>query len=776
MEKRLSLVLLLVLALWPISCSKHFDDSVVELSGAAQAGRISSATVTIYQIENGARGTPLGTSTTDSEGNFTVFIASTENPIEVVVTYGSYLDEATGQTVTLQTGEELTSVAESASTSLALPVTPITTQLRERVFANLNSGTDFTTVKNAALQEIAQVWGLPSSAILAIPTPPSQAIDSQTDAGKSAFVLASLSQYMKNSGQSPLTGVSPLTFLSKLNQDFAKDGKLDGKDNETSLDASITSFSTSWNSGFTTAKSDIKANPNAPTFAAFDTTQVGTPTATPDIKIANSTSGSGSSSGSSGGSGSSGEGGSSASGLISASEQYSLNCEVDNFSGYVAGGERLVTSTYQNPTLSTHVRSLSVNLSNPSLTAWGSKQELISATNDNVQMGVISSNGTMYFTTADLNGYSALHRLESTATELSGSVAVPDNRFWTAFVTTVGGGPALIWEKDVIRGIYSVSGFMSSSVFCDGGVCDNGSSTSTISVLNPANSEYYPPNPYPTATVIDIAAETRAGSKQVIIQNLVDNTMNALVYDVRTGGSPSALTIPGADQFAFPKLRYVPETSTYYLYFKPSNPAPMAAAAEPTWRICTLIGTSCNTTSMHLNELPTADFGSGGESATSVTIEQIIAVPKSTSSYGTYALVQALYNGKSVYYATRLPYVSGVSTFTRLTHSSHHYATEIQSYVTENVSTLFYTKNNVNSNGPELYFREIQEQGGTLTLGNLSAVLDTAAMNSAANVMAVGYLRYMSDTAAGPLRAFAMVGPSGSYRRTCILQTQSEYQ
>jgi len=77
------------------------------ISGTATKGPLGNATVVVYQLNSdGSRGEVLATASTASDGSFTAS-GNISGPVAVVVTGGSYIDEATGQTVENDEVEEL---------------------------------------------------------------------------------------------------------------------------------------------------------------------------------------------------------------------------------------------------------------------------------------------------------------------------------------------------------------------------------------------------------------------------------------------------------------------------------------------------------------------------------------------------------------------------------------------------------------------------------------------------------------------------------------------
>ncbi|GFO56427.1 hypothetical protein GMSM_34340 [Geomonas sp. Red276] len=96
------------------------------VSGTASKGLIRNGTVIIYAINpDGTQGGQLATATTDSNGHYSATLTNYTGPI-LAVAFGSYVDEATGQTVTLAAANPLRAALPSASGTVSLPVTGLT--------------------------------------------------------------------------------------------------------------------------------------------------------------------------------------------------------------------------------------------------------------------------------------------------------------------------------------------------------------------------------------------------------------------------------------------------------------------------------------------------------------------------------------------------------------------------------------------------------------------------------------------------------------------------
>ncbi|GAK87238.1 putative internalin [Vibrio ponticus] len=95
------------------------------ITGQAVANNISGATVRVYAIETGAKGTDLSKTVgmTDANGEFTMSILPTDLPVMVEITGGTYVDEATNMTLT---NGSLTAVLPAVNRRDDVTISPIT--------------------------------------------------------------------------------------------------------------------------------------------------------------------------------------------------------------------------------------------------------------------------------------------------------------------------------------------------------------------------------------------------------------------------------------------------------------------------------------------------------------------------------------------------------------------------------------------------------------------------------------------------------------------------
>ncbi len=108
------------------------------ITGTAVKGPVNGATVTAFAINNGLMGVQIGTGPTDAQGNFTVSIGAYSGPVMLRMNGGTYTDEATGVSMTMQSGDVMTSVMPNAVAGAVMSgvqITPLTSMAQARAQA-----------------------------------------------------------------------------------------------------------------------------------------------------------------------------------------------------------------------------------------------------------------------------------------------------------------------------------------------------------------------------------------------------------------------------------------------------------------------------------------------------------------------------------------------------------------------------------------------------------------------------------------------------------------
>lgn len=195
--------------------------ATVAVSGVASKNLISGGTVKIYSVDAAGTvgSTPIGQGTTGTDGSYNITITQTSGPIVVVVTGGTYQDEATGQTKNLvdQAPAGLRAALPNASSSVSTAVTPLTEIAVQRAQATQLNATSI----NAANQVVSTIFGINSvTTTLPLSSASIPATGATTDAEKYALALVAISRMCNSSGK---------IVATLLTQDFVQ--QIDGAGN-----------------------------------------------------------------------------------------------------------------------------------------------------------------------------------------------------------------------------------------------------------------------------------------------------------------------------------------------------------------------------------------------------------------------------------------------------------------------------------------------------------------------------------------------------------------
>ncbi len=205
------------------------------ISGVAFDGPIAHGTVSVYSFASGAPGSLLGSATTDTQGRYAVTVSGADQPILVQVSGGSYVDEASGQPVSLGSASLSALANYHSGTSMTVAVTAFT-----KVAAGLaqyyidTQGMTVGAAIDQANQMFSQLVGV--DIVQTLPTDltdPANASPFLTPGLQYAFTLAALSGWtdmaaavdQATPGQAPFNAVS---LAQRMHDDIAADGVLDG--------------------------------------------------------------------------------------------------------------------------------------------------------------------------------------------------------------------------------------------------------------------------------------------------------------------------------------------------------------------------------------------------------------------------------------------------------------------------------------------------------------------------------------------------------------------
>jgi hypothetical protein len=194
------------------------------VSGNVNKAPLVGANVDIHQINaDGSIGAHVaGPFVTDALGNWTGSVpAGTSGPFVLVATGGSYVDEATGNTVPLEPGRELYGILVGAASQ----VTPLTHATFLAMQALVAGGETLTNAIAIATSSSVTAFGYNFAT-----TVPSDAPGASVQEKSYAALLGGLSALLNaNPALSAFTNTPPIDLVIALARDMA-DGQLDGID------------------------------------------------------------------------------------------------------------------------------------------------------------------------------------------------------------------------------------------------------------------------------------------------------------------------------------------------------------------------------------------------------------------------------------------------------------------------------------------------------------------------------------------------------------------
>lgn len=213
------------------------------ISGLASKGPINGGTVKVFAIRNGQQAEQLGQSAlTDAGGRFNVPVGAYSGPAVVEVTGGTFADEATGLSMSLNSSTFLrTAVPDTtAGATTTVAVTPLT----ELAYRKAKGAGTFTTASiNDANNAIADTFGL-TDIVNILPV----AGGATADQKNYAFALGVFSQLVKDDPNT--AGDHPEEVLERvlntLGDEVERNGNL-SVDDIIRLATAVTNFKSSGN-------------------------------------------------------------------------------------------------------------------------------------------------------------------------------------------------------------------------------------------------------------------------------------------------------------------------------------------------------------------------------------------------------------------------------------------------------------------------------------------------------------------------------------------------
>lgn len=195
------------------------------ITGTVVKGPVNGATVTAYAINNGLMGAQIGTGTTDAQGNFSVSIGAYSGPVMLRMSGGTYTDEATGVSMTMQSGDVMTGVMPlfTAGTVVGgVQITPLTSMAQARAQAMSGGMTPANiTTANTAMGNYFSVNNILYTHPMN-PLTPGSGSGATQEMRNYGITLAAMSQYANSIGM-PFSSGMVTTMMND-----ASDGFLNG--------------------------------------------------------------------------------------------------------------------------------------------------------------------------------------------------------------------------------------------------------------------------------------------------------------------------------------------------------------------------------------------------------------------------------------------------------------------------------------------------------------------------------------------------------------------
>ncbi len=204
------------------------------ISGTAVKGPVENATVTAFAISNGIMGAQIGSGSTDAQGNFNISIGPYSGSVMIQMSGGTYMDEATGTGMAMQSGDVMTALIPSitaGSTMSGIQITPLTSMAQARAH-NMTGG--MTEANITAANTAVGTYFMVNDILHTQPINP-LVQNSGTTAGVDqnmrnyGIAIAAMSQYANTIGMPFSSGI----ITAMMND--ASDGVMDGKMGSTSI-------------------------------------------------------------------------------------------------------------------------------------------------------------------------------------------------------------------------------------------------------------------------------------------------------------------------------------------------------------------------------------------------------------------------------------------------------------------------------------------------------------------------------------------------------------
>ncbi|MDP1989748.1 MAG: hypothetical protein Q8K00_01900 [Syntrophales bacterium] len=180
------------------------------ITGTAVKGPVNGATVTAFAINSGAMGAQIGTGTTDAQGNFTMSIGAYSGPVMLQMTGGIYTNEATGTSMTMSSGDTMTSMMPQAIAGAVMSgvqITPLTSMAQAMAQTMSGGMTPANiTAANTAMGNYFSVSDILYTSPMN-PLTPGSGTGATQDMRNYGMVLAAMSQYAQTIGMPISSGM-----------------------------------------------------------------------------------------------------------------------------------------------------------------------------------------------------------------------------------------------------------------------------------------------------------------------------------------------------------------------------------------------------------------------------------------------------------------------------------------------------------------------------------------------------------------------------------------
>jgi hypothetical protein len=203
------------------------------VTGAAFMGGMSAGTVTAYAVNNGTMGSQLGMGAVDASGHFSVPLGAYAGTVMLQMTGGSFVDEATGTTMSMQAGDVMTSCVPTVAAGATTPgvqVTPLTSMAQS--MAQFMPG-GMTAANVGAANTAVGNYFMVGDILTTMPMDPAMAgSGSGADSNRKNYGMsvAAMSQYARTMGMT----ASSSGMVSAMMKDAA-DGTMNGMMGSTSI-------------------------------------------------------------------------------------------------------------------------------------------------------------------------------------------------------------------------------------------------------------------------------------------------------------------------------------------------------------------------------------------------------------------------------------------------------------------------------------------------------------------------------------------------------------